>query len=98
VTVRFDQTKQTMAGFGINNNWLPNAMTDQDADALFDSIKGLGMNILHIGMGANGGPMNSNGWSDINKAKARGAQFFIGTLWSPPAVTRPTATRTTADT
>ncbi len=44
-----------------------------------------GMNILRIGMGYNGSFMNSNGASDIQKAKARGAKYIIGTLRSPPA-------------
>jgi glucuronoarabinoxylan endo-1,4-beta-xylanase len=74
-----------MDGFGINNNWAP-AMTDAEADAMFDPEKGLGLSILRIGMAASGEPFNgASCWQDINKAKARGVSIFIGTLWSPPA-------------
>jgi glucuronoarabinoxylan endo-1,4-beta-xylanase len=85
VTVQLAQIKQTIAGFGINNNWMPNAMSNEEADSLFDTTKGLAMNILRIGMGSNGSFMNSNSSSDISKAKARGAKYIIGTLWTPPA-------------
>jgi glucuronoarabinoxylan endo-1,4-beta-xylanase len=83
-TVNLDQTRQTIAGFGINNTWAP-AMTDAVADALFDSVNGLGMNILRVGMASSGDQMSSNIWGDIKKAKARGVKYIIGTLWSPPA-------------
>jgi glucuronoarabinoxylan endo-1,4-beta-xylanase len=84
VTMQTAQTMQTMAGFGINNTWAPGAMTESEADALFDTTKGIGLSILRIGMKSDGGPMNSSSWSDITKAKARGVTTFIGTLWSPP--------------
>jgi glucuronoarabinoxylan endo-1,4-beta-xylanase len=84
VTVNLDQTKQTIAGFGINNTWAT-AMTDQVANSLFDSVNGLGLNILRFGMSSGGDQMSSNIWGDIQKAKARGAKYIIGTLWSPPA-------------
>jgi glucuronoarabinoxylan endo-1,4-beta-xylanase len=86
VTVQLGQVRQTMAGFGINNNWAP-AMTDAEADLMFNTTgNGLGLSILRIGMGSNGEPFNgANCWADINKAKARGVTTFIGTLWSPPA-------------
>jgi glucuronoarabinoxylan endo-1,4-beta-xylanase len=73
-----------MAGFGINNNWQP-AMTDAEADAMFDPTSGLGLSILRIGMNPNGAPYNSGAWSDIEKATERGCRYIIGTLWSPPA-------------
>jgi O-glycosyl hydrolase len=79
-------TKQEMAGIGINNNWMP-ALTDQEADLLFGTGPGqLGLSILRIGMNPNGAPYNgADCWSDIEKATERGAQYIIGTLWSPPA-------------
>ncbi len=85
VTVRLDAPKQKMEAFGINNNWAP-AMTEADADAMFDVSKGLGISALRIGMKADGGPFNGTAcWDDIKKASARGVKIFIGTLWSPPA-------------
>jgi len=84
VTVQLADARQEMAGFGINNNWQP-AMTDAEADAMFDQEKGLGLSILRIGMNPNGAPYNSGAWSDIEKATERGCRYVIGTLWSPPA-------------
>ncbi len=84
VTVKLDQTKQTIEGFGINDTWAP-AMTASEADALFDPTKGIGLSILRIGMGPDGNPMSSNIYADIAAAKARGVTVFMGTLWSAPA-------------
>jgi glucuronoarabinoxylan endo-1,4-beta-xylanase len=86
LAVQLAMTKQTMAGFGINNNWAP-AMTDAEADLMFNTTgNGIGLSILRIGMGADGNPFNGNStYQDIAKAKARGVTTFIGTLWSPPA-------------
>lgn len=84
VTVQLAQARQEMAGFGINNNWQP-AMTDAEADAMFDPVRGLGLSILRVGMNPNGAPYNSGLWDDIEKATARGCRYIIGTLWSPPA-------------
>jgi glucuronoarabinoxylan endo-1,4-beta-xylanase len=83
VTVQLDNPKQTMQGFGISDIWAP-AMTDSEADAMFDPTKGIGLSILRIGMGSDGNPMSSNVYSDIKKATARGVNIFIGTLWSAP--------------
>ena len=87
VTVNLDQTKQVMDGFGITNTWAP-ALSDSEADALFDPTKGLGLSILRVGMGSDGNPVSSNIFSDIKKAKARGVDKFIGTLWTAPAKCR----------
>jgi len=86
VTVQLGQAKQTMAGFGINNNWAP-ALAASEADELFNTTgKGIGLSILRIGMGSDGNPFNGDdAWADIDKAKSRGVTTFIGTLWSPPA-------------
>jgi glucuronoarabinoxylan endo-1,4-beta-xylanase len=86
VTVQLGMTKQEMVGFGINNNWSP-ALSDSDADRLFGTGEGqLGLTVLRIGMGPNGTPYNGNDcWSDITKATERGAEYIIGTLWTPPA-------------
>jgi hypothetical protein len=82
VTVQLDQMKQVIDGFGINNTWM-GGWTDAEATEMFDSTSGMGLTILRIGMGSNGEPMNGNGcWEDIKKAKARGAKYIIGTLWT----------------
>jgi glucuronoarabinoxylan endo-1,4-beta-xylanase len=84
VTVQLDQTRQVIAGFGINNVWR-GGWSDQDADKLFDSTKGLGLTILRIGMGSDGNVYNGTScWDDIKKAKARGLKYVIGSTWSPP--------------
>ena len=82
--VHLDQTHQTMAGFGINNNWAP-ALTAAVADSLFDSTRGLGLSILRIGMGSNGEAFNGSSWNDIKLAQARGLKYVIGSAWTPPA-------------
>ena len=85
VMVQLGMLRQEMAGFGINNNWAP-AMTDAVADRLYGKgANQLGMNILRIGMGSNGNPYNSSTYADIDKVVQRGAEYIIGTLWSPPA-------------
>jgi glucuronoarabinoxylan endo-1,4-beta-xylanase len=83
-TVQVNSTKQTIAGFGINNNWAP-ALTTGAADSLFDSTRGIGLSILRIGMGSNGEAFNSSSWNDIRLAQARGLKYVIGSTWSPPA-------------
>jgi glucuronoarabinoxylan endo-1,4-beta-xylanase len=84
VTVQLNSTKQTIAGFGINNNWAP-ALTAAVADSLFDSTKGLGLSILRIGMGSDGNAFNGSSWNDIKLAQARGLKYVIGSAWTPPA-------------
>jgi glucuronoarabinoxylan endo-1,4-beta-xylanase len=86
VTVQLGMLRQEMAGFGINNNWAA-ALTDAEADLLFGTGEGqLGLAILRIGMNPNGAAYNgADCWSDMEKASARGVEYFIGTLWSPPA-------------
>ncbi len=84
VKVNLDQPKQTMAGFGISDTWAP-AMSDSEADALFSTTRGIGLSILRVSMASDGGPIGSNVPADITKAKARGVNTIIGTLWSPPA-------------
>jgi len=83
-TVKLDATKQAMEGFGINNTWAT-AMSDSEADAMFNTTgNGLGLSILRIGMGADGGFMSANIPADVTKAKARGVKTIIGSCWSPP--------------
>jgi glucuronoarabinoxylan endo-1,4-beta-xylanase len=84
VAVKLDALKQEMAGFGINNTWAT-AMTVADADAMFNTTgNGLGLSILRVGMGSDGGYMSANISGDIALAKARGIKTIIGSCWSPP--------------
>jgi glucuronoarabinoxylan endo-1,4-beta-xylanase len=83
-TVQLNSTKQTIAGFGINNNWA-STMTTGEADSLFDSTKGIGLSILRIGMNSAGESFNGiSCWTDIQLARARGLKYIIGSTWSPP--------------
>jgi O-glycosyl hydrolase len=83
VVVHLDQTHQTIMGFGINNNWSP---IDESANtSLFDSVNGLGLSILRIGMGTDGNLTSGNSWSEVTNAVAKGCKYIIGSTWSPPA-------------
>jgi glucuronoarabinoxylan endo-1,4-beta-xylanase len=83
VTVQLAQTQQTIDGFGINDTW--SALTDAQAKAMFDVSTGIGLTILRVGMGSNGGFYNNNESSSIASAKKYGATTIIGSVWSPPA-------------
>ena len=83
VTVQLDRTRQTIDGFGINDTW--NALTDAQAQSLFDPTTGLGLTILRVGMSPSGGFYNNNEASSIAAAKKHGASTIIGSVWSPPA-------------
>jgi glucuronoarabinoxylan endo-1,4-beta-xylanase len=83
VTVQLDKTRQTIEGFGINDNWM--ALTDEQAKACFDQNTGLGLTILRVGMSSTGnGFYNNNEASSIAAAKKYGATKIIGSVWSPP--------------
>ena len=82
-TVRLDQPKQTIDGFGINDTW--RALTDSQARELFDPTEGIGLTILRVGMSPNGNFYNNNEASSIAAAKRYGATTIIGSVWSPPA-------------
>jgi glucuronoarabinoxylan endo-1,4-beta-xylanase len=84
VTLHLDQAQQTMDGFGINHVFSP-ALTDADADQLFDPERGIGLSILRVAMASTGSPMDSSTWSAIEAAKARGVTTFIATAYSAPA-------------
>ena len=74
---------QTIDGFGINDTW--NALTDSQAQEMFDVDNGLGLTILRVGMSPNGNFYNNNESSSISAAKKYGATTIIGSTWSPPA-------------
>lgn len=83
VTVQLAQTHQTIEGFGINDTW--SALTDAQAQLLFDPTKGLGLTILRVGMNSSGSFYNSNESNSISLAKKYGATTIIGSVWSPPS-------------
>lgn len=81
-TVRLDQTRQTIQGFGINAALMPSGKT-LPWDQLF-SLQGtdaLGLSILRIGMNTNGGLRDV---PDYSKARTLGAKI-IGSCWSAQA-------------
>jgi glucuronoarabinoxylan endo-1,4-beta-xylanase len=83
VTVKLDQARQTIDGFGINDTWM--ALTDDQAKACFDQTTGLGLTILRVGMSSTGnGFYNSSEATSIASAKKYGATKIIGSVWSPP--------------
>jgi glucuronoarabinoxylan endo-1,4-beta-xylanase len=82
VTIRLDQARQTIDGFGINNNW--GALDNNAIKALFDSATGLGLSILRIGMGSGGDLTSGNNWNEVKNAAAAGCKYVIGSTWSPP--------------
>jgi glucuronoarabinoxylan endo-1,4-beta-xylanase len=82
-TVRLDQTKQTIDGFGINDTW--RALSESQARELFDPEEGIGLTILRVGMSPNGNFYNNNEAASIAAAKQYGATTIIGSVWSPPA-------------
>jgi O-glycosyl hydrolase len=64
-TVQLGDVRQTIRGFGINNNW---QALSGNAERLYGlGSDQLGLNILRVGMGANGEPYNgSSCYSDID--------------------------------
>jgi glucuronoarabinoxylan endo-1,4-beta-xylanase len=80
LVVNLDQPRQVIDGWGINNNW--KELGDNGINACYDSVNGLGLNILRIGMNENGSV--ASGSADISKARNKGAKI-IGSTWSPPA-------------
>jgi len=76
-TVHLDQLKQKMDGFGISNTFASEAMTDTDADALFEPTRGLGLSILRIGMSPRSEGSSSSTFEDARKAVARGVKTIM---------------------
>lgn len=84
VTVRLDQEKQTIVGFGINATIMPSGKT-LPWKQLFslDGPDALGLSILRIGMDENG---NHRGVpSDWETARKQYGAKIIGSCWSAPA-------------
>jgi glucuronoarabinoxylan endo-1,4-beta-xylanase len=84
LAVRLDQTRQKMDGFGITVAFDNQALSDADADRLFDPTKGIGVSILRILMASSGEPVGS-GFASAKKAAERGVNTIIATTFSAPA-------------
>jgi len=74
-----------MDGFGIGDFFSYSALSDYQADQLFDPSRGIGLSILRVAMGTDGNAFSGTAYSDIMKAQARGVQTFIGTVLTAPA-------------
>ncbi|HVY72472.1 MAG TPA: fibronectin type III domain-containing protein [Candidatus Paceibacterota bacterium] len=79
VTVSWNQTYQTIVGFGAGCPWLPD-MTDAQADLFFSTTSGAGLSLIRARVPTDGtvecGPT-------MQKAVARGARAWA-TPWTPP--------------
>lgn len=81
-TIDWNQTHQTMEGFGASDAFLDNALTDEQADLYFSTTNGIGLSFLRMGI-ANGGGLNGGAWSDATKAATRGAKVWA-VPWTAP--------------
>jgi glucuronoarabinoxylan endo-1,4-beta-xylanase len=79
VTVRLDQAKQTMDGFGLTIAFERDALTDAEADSLFNTSNGIGLSIVRIFMASNGEPESGATPASAKKAIARGADRIVAT-------------------
>ncbi len=78
VTVRLDQAKQTMDGFGITVAFEHDPLTDAEADRLFNPNNGIGLSIMRIFMGSNGEPVGgTTTLASAMKAIARGVDKIV---------------------
>jgi glucuronoarabinoxylan endo-1,4-beta-xylanase len=82
VTVRLDQAKQTMDGFGINLAFERDPLTDAEADHLFNPSSGIGLSIVRILMTSSGEPEGAPALTSAKKAIARGADKIVA---APPS-------------
>jgi glucuronoarabinoxylan endo-1,4-beta-xylanase len=103
VTVSWDDTKQTIDGFGASSAFFGDAITDEVADQLFDAKKGIGLSLLRIMIGVPDDTM-SDGSEPTEDAKpvatapelttaqqaiTRGARVWA-TAWTPPPIWKTT--------
>ncbi|MEO7324267.1 MAG: hypothetical protein ABIW82_05510 [Dokdonella sp.] len=83
-TIDWNNTHQTMEGFGASDAFLDTALTDAQADLYFSTTNGIGLSFLRMGI-ANGGGLNGGAWSDATKAGARGAKVWAAPWTAPGA-------------
>jgi len=77
-------THQKMDGFGASDAWQGTPFTTQQADLLFDPVKGIGLSLLRVGIDPNGGFLGAAEGTNAKMAYARGAVVWAAP-WSPPA-------------
>jgi glucuronoarabinoxylan endo-1,4-beta-xylanase len=85
LSVRLDAPRQRMDGFGISSMFTSGALSDADADALFDPRVGLGLSILRVGMAPTGAWLDSTAPLDAQKARDRGVTRFVASIPGAPA-------------
>ncbi|MBW8829881.1 MAG: hypothetical protein JF606_10690 [Burkholderiales bacterium] len=76
-----------MDGFGASDAW-HGALTTAQADLYFSPTSGIGLSLLRMGIGPDGGTFSN--WNNAKLAIARGAQVWAAP-WSPPANLKTTA-------
>lgn len=81
--VRFDQPRQTIDGLGASTAFMDEALTEAQADLFFSPERGIGLSLLRLRVGEDGG-LGGGDWSDAARAAARGARVWA-TPWSAPA-------------
>ena len=106
VTVNWDDTKQTIEGFGASSAFFGYNITDDIADQLFDAKKGIGLTLLRVIIGLPD-DVQSDGSEPTEDAKpvatapdlttaqqaiTRGARVWA-TAWTPPPIWKTTNSR-----
>ncbi|MBN1575604.1 MAG: hypothetical protein JW913_03575 [Chitinispirillaceae bacterium] len=82
LTVRLDQERQTIQGFGINACLMTGSIFNIDECFGLDGKDALGMSVLRIGMDTGGGHRGvPSGWE---KARTQYNAKIIGSCWSAP--------------
>jgi glucuronoarabinoxylan endo-1,4-beta-xylanase len=103
VTVSWDDTQQTIEGFGASSAFFGHTITDEVADQLFDAKKGIGLTLLRIMIGLPDDTQSdgSEPTEDANpvatapelttaqQAVTRGAKVWA-TAWTPPPIWKTT--------
>jgi glucuronoarabinoxylan endo-1,4-beta-xylanase len=84
VPLRLDlaDVHQRIEGIGASTAFLSDALTDDEADAFFSPSRGIGLSLLRLRVGEDGG-LGGGEWSDAARAAARGARVWA-TPWSAP--------------
>jgi glucuronoarabinoxylan endo-1,4-beta-xylanase len=85
VTVNWDNTQQTIEGFGASSAFFGNIITDDVADQLFDAKKGIGLSLLRIMIGKPDDPEIAT----AQQAVVRGTKVWA-TAWTPPPIWKTT--------
>jgi glucuronoarabinoxylan endo-1,4-beta-xylanase len=102
VTVNWDDTKQTIDGFGASSAFFGKSISDDIADQLFDAKKGIGLSLLRIMIGVPDDTKSDGSEPDDAKpvasspdlataqqALVRGAKVWA-TAWTPPPIWKTT--------